>query len=118
MRILVAGSRLWRNSSTVNDAVQESWLSAGKPSNVTIVCNDTPGPGMIMEKYAPQLGFTLERHEVDWGEGSHARLQQYQKMIDAGADICLVFIRHESPGATKFMDLAQEAGLQVKVWRE
>jgi hypothetical protein len=115
---MVAGSRLWRNASTVNNAVQETWIAAGKPSDTIIVCNDTPGPGMIIEKYAPKLGFTIERHEVDWGEGSSARLQQYKKMADSGADICLMFIRNESPGAKKFVELAEAANIPVKIWRE
>jgi hypothetical protein len=119
MRILITGSRTWTDKVTIAQAIREAWLVAGRPYGVVVVHGGARGADYIAGVYAKRLGFDVEVHEADWVTfGKRAGYLRNADMVDAGADVCLAFIRNESAGATMCADLAQKAGIPTHVWRE
>ena len=117
MRILITGSRTWNDKSTIAQAISESWILNGSPSNVVVVHGGARGADYIAGVYAKTLGFSVEVHEADWSIGKQAGYIRNKKMVDAGADICLAFIKDNSKGATMCAELAQKAGIPTRIWR-
>lgn len=122
MRILVTGSRDWTDKVTIAHAIREAWLVEGRPYGVTVVHGGARGADYIAGVYSKRLGFKVEVHEVsdaDWKNfGRSAGAIRNQAMVDAGADICLAFIRNESRGATMCARMAEKAGIPVVYFRE
>lgn len=118
MRILVTGSRDWTDKVTVAQAIREAWLVAGRPYGVVVVHGGARGADYIAGVYAKRLGFSVEVHEADWSFGKSAGYIRNKEMVNAGADICLAFIKNESKGATMCAELAEKAGIPTHIWRE
>ena len=119
MRILITGSRDWTDKVTVNQALREAWLTFGRPYGTVVVHGGARGADYIADVYAKRLGFRTEPHKADWDIfGKAAGFIRNKEMVDAGADICLAFIKNESKGATMCAELAQKAGIPTHIWRE
>jgi hypothetical protein len=119
MRILITGSRTWTDKVTVNQALRDAWLTFGRPYGTIVVHGGARGADYIADVYAKRLGFQTEKHDANWEQfGKAAGYLRNREMVDAGADICLAFIKNESKGATMCAALAQEAGIPTHIWRE
>jgi hypothetical protein len=118
MRILITGSRDWKDRVVIANAIRQAWIDADKPYRVTIVHGGARGADYIAGEFGKRMRFDVEVHEADWSAGKRAGYIRNQKMVDLGADICLAFIRNESKGATMCAKLAEDAGIPVKYWRE
>jgi len=115
MRILVTGSRDWRDWATVAKALKD----ASSELRTVVVSGACPtGADMIAERYAEDRGWTIERHPADWDKyGKKAGPIRNSQMVALGADVCLAFIYNESKGATHTALTAGLAGIPVKYWR-
>lgn len=119
LRILVTGSRSWTDKVAIADAIRQAWIDAGKPYRVTVVHGGARGADYIADVFAKRMHFDTEPHIAEWERfGKAAGFVRNSEMVQAGADICLAFIRNESKGATMCAKLAEEAGIPVKYFRE
>lgn len=119
MRILITGSRTWTDKVTIANAIRQAWIDANKPYRVIVVHGGARGADYIADVFAKRMRFDTEVHKADWDEyGTRAGYIRNQAMVDLGADVCLAFIRNESSGATMCAQLAEQAGIPVKIWRE
>jgi hypothetical protein len=116
MRILVVGSRRWTDCETVNDALRQAWIDAGKPRDFTIIVGTEPGVDVFVSDLANKMDFNLETHDVNWHNGQKARSIRNKKMIASSPDICLAFIYHESPGPIDFANKVKKAKIPVKFY--
>lgn len=123
-RILITGSRDWTNYQAVYDAVayvsdyaiQKEGVS---PEDVILVSGTAKGADRMSEEAAEALGITIERHPADWDRyGKRAGFVRNAEMVNAGADVCLAFIRNGSKGATMTRDLALKAGIKTATIEE
>ena len=117
MRILVTGSRDWRDFKVIADAIYQvvtEWRC--KPGDVTIVHGGCKtGADEEANWLAELVGIKVEIHPADWKKhGKAAGPIRNQEMVDAGADICLAFIKNNSRGATHCADAAEKAGIPVR----
>ena len=128
MRILVTGSRDWDDIYEIicalEDAVLEWLEGAGIElipgilynADVTVVHGACPtGADLIADNQAKSMCWNVEDHPADWRKhGKAAGPIRNQEMVDAGADICLAFIKDNSRGATGCAEMAEKAGIPVR----
>lgn len=113
-RILVTGSRDWRDGGPIYDAILEE---AGPEDEAVVVHGACPTGVDYIAGDAARLfdGMTEERHPADWNKhGKSAGFRRNAKMVELEADVCLAFIRNDSRGATHTADLAEKAGIPVR----
>lgn len=125
MRILVTGSRTWGDATTIHQALQvvaDAAIRENVPM-VTVVHGACPnGADELADQWVRWYrGDTLvlaERHPALWRQhGKRAGMVRNELMVSLGADLCLAFIRDDSPGATHCLELALEAGMPARLWR-
>jgi hypothetical protein len=111
MRLLVTGSRDWTDSEKIH--AEMAWVTLGYIQNITLVHGACPtGADDIADKHAARLGWDVERHPAQWSRyGKRAGFVRNAEMVDAGANVCLAFIRNRSKGASMCAELAEKAGI-------
>lgn len=133
MRILVSGSRDWTDRMTVYRALNaacnafdlnyepdEYGNTMPDPSKITVVHGGCPsGADLIADDWCIGANFVAEVHPADWEKyGKRAGYIRNKEMVESGIDIALFFIKNESKGATMTLNLANEAGLSTRVYRQ
>lgn len=116
MRILVTGSRDWYDKTVIRNAISSVPVEEGE--QVIVVHGGARGADYLAQECAYALGYIAERYDAEWNTyGKRAGYIRNKEMVEAGADICLAFIKNESKGATMCAKLAEDAGIPVKYWR-
>lgn len=112
-RVLVTGSRDWRDVQAVRDAlvrVADTW----QRESIVLVSGACPtGADAIAERLARrEFGWAVERHPAEWNvHGKGAGFKRNAHMVQLGADLCLAFIRNGSRGASHTAALAEAASI-------
>lgn len=117
LRILITGSRTWTDKTTIATAISDYLTSTGTTITTAspfpvVVHGAAHGADQLADQLARTWGWTPEPHPADWHH--HGRSAGYRRnaaMVRLGADVCLAFIHHHSPGATHTANLAQHAGI-------
>jgi hypothetical protein len=110
-RILVTGSRTWTHTTTIRRHLTHA--RQAYPGAVLIHGN-ARGADRIAAGIWRHWQLPVEPHPADWTH--HGRAAGYHRnraMVATGADLCLAFIRNNSPGATMCADLAETAGTRT-----
>lgn len=115
-RILVTGSRDWDDygllSFELGTAITEAMLLHG---DVTVVHGAARGADQMAASVAASFEVTAEPHPAEWGRyGKAAGPRRNAEMVDAGASLCLAFIKDGSRGATHCAGLAEKAGIETR----
>lgn len=110
-RLLVTGSRTWRDEAVVRRTLQGIYDRIDGPEGILI-----HGTAMGLDSLAStiwmELGGAVEPHPADWDRwGKRAGYVRNAEMVATGADVCLAFIRNNSRGATMCAKLADKAGI-------
>jgi hypothetical protein len=117
MRILVTGSREWDDRAMIYRALADA-RGDTPHDQMMIVVGDARGADRIAVRYAMDMDWGLDIHRAAWGiQGKAAGIIRNIGMVDTGADICLAFIKDNSPGATHCADYAESKGIPVKRYR-
>lgn len=111
MRILVTGSRDWTRERDIYDALDTHVA----PKDVLVHGNCPLGADAYAKHWASGRQVAQEAHPADWSEGKIAGILRNQRMVDLGADLCLVFVKNDSPGATHCGKAAEKAGIRT-IW--
>jgi hypothetical protein len=131
-RVLVTGSRTWDDEERVADAlleVRDDALRDGADGIVVVHGARPEGPDAQAAGWCAANGVPVEAHPADRETFGHeAEHVRDQRMVSAGADLCLVFagpctsVRcrrpkpHTSHDAHACAALASEAGIPVRRW--
>lgn len=123
MRILVTGSRAWRDRGLIREVLR--WLDAAVSDPVLIHGNDgevdttgcvVRGLDRMAGEEADALGWDVEPHDALWDlHGAAAGSLRNQSMVDAGADLCVAFPLPGSKGTWDCVARADEAGIPVVI---
>jgi hypothetical protein len=117
--VIVTGSRDWVGAYAADrihrvlDAVHNLALRLGQP--LTIIHGDGPGADQTIDAWAVRredLDVTVERYPPAWNPlGRAAGPIRNRAMIQAGADMCIGFLKDASKGTTGTLMLADGAGI-------
>lgn len=112
-RILVAGSRSWKDRETIRAALERARGMLG--DETVLVHGACPtGADAIASRIWRSWGLPVEAHPADWARhGRAAGPLRNQQMVLAGADLCLAFPLGASPGTRGCMRLAKAAGIPL-----
>lgn len=124
MRILITGSRHWKNwipiREALTEAVKDYWddqpivVVHGAQVTEDWVTKKRWGTDYIADRLAGQMGAVTDPHPAKWKElGKKAGPIRNQQMVDAGADVCLAFPMGKSVGTRDCMARAEKAGIPV-----
>lgn len=115
MRILVAGSRTWTDRDRIRAeliSIRPPWDGSEPP---TVVHGAAVGADIMAATIAAGMGWHVEAHHAHWDHyGRRAGAMRNKAMVARGADICIVFIKDGSRGATMLAELAEKAGIPTK----
>jgi hypothetical protein len=110
-RVLITGSRTWRDYSVVEAAILDQ-VASGQAVIIHGAC--PTGADRIAQQVCEEYGLHVEAHPADWdADGRAAGMLRNTKMVDLGADICLAFPEGRSPGTRDTMRKATAAGIPV-----
>lgn len=109
-RVLVTGSRSWTDAAAISGALAELHQQYGDRLVVVHGACRT-GADRIADGWARRHGVTTETHPADWAAGRGAGPARNAAMVATSPDVCLAFIRDQSPGATGCADAADRAGI-------
>jgi len=118
MRILICGSRNWKEEDVLPEFRIETYIKT-LPSNAVIILGDAPGADTIAARIARESGHTVIEFEADWDKyGDAAGPIRNQKMLDFGVDRVAAF--HEdivnSVGTKDMLAKARKAWVPVQVF--
>ena len=122
-RVLVTGSRDWTNVEAVEEELNWAFvehLSGDFYSNrdeFIIVHGGARGADKIASDWVNEVTDSMIREEVHpypKGLGQKGGPIRNREMVNAGADLCLAFIKGNSPGATMTANMAEDAGIRVE----
>ena len=123
-RVLVTGSRGWRDTHAVRSALEEV-VDPARRDRFVVVHGDCPsGADRHARLWAESAGVPHEPHPADWSQGRGAGPARNQQMVDLGADVCLAFLApctrdrcrpepHWSHGTADCVRRARAAGIPV-----
>lgn len=121
MRVLVTGSRTWEAADVIRTALDIVAKEAFAIDDELIVVHGAcpKGADLIADEWVREASklwpVRAERHWALWTvEGKSAGYKRNARMVEAGADLCLAFIRDKSKGATHCADLAEREGITVR----
>lgn len=117
-RILVTGSRHWRDRETIERALLAVWLEFDRPTDMILMHGDCPtGADQIASDCWKRNGLPEDPHPADWDRhGRAAGPIRNQHMVDIGADVVLAFPLGKSPGTRGCIKAARAAGLPVRIY--
>lgn len=128
LRILITGSRHWRDAQMIFNAIfdylNDGWAhKITGPHDVTIVqggqvsedrkTGEKWGADYLADQIALAVGFERDPLPADWRTGKLAGFRRNQTMVDKGASVCLAFPLGKSPGTRDCMRRAALAGIPV-----
>lgn len=118
MRLLVTGSQGWDEEQFLEIALLAETLDVQLDRIVLVHGACDKGADKIAADYARKRGWDVEAHPADWARyGNRAGQIRNERMVKLGADVCVAFIRDNSPGASTTVLKARREGIRAVVWR-
>lgn len=121
MRVLVTGSRSWDRPDVIEACLDilAYEASAAGYEQMTVVHGCARGADEYADRWVRKGGHPLdvsaERHPANWRDhGRSAGLHRNRKMVAAGADVCLAFVREASTGAQHCVREAERSEIPVQ----
>ena len=111
MRVIVCGSRRWRDRDRITARL------ADLSGDSIVVHGGAAGADKIAHQEAQKLGLLVEVHRPDYRRRTpkFAPLIRNEQMAALGADLCIAFWDGQSTGTAHMMGEAKAHGIPVEV---
>ena len=114
MRVIVCGSREWKDPNAARRAIADRLFDL--PVTSTIVHGNARGADRFAHQEAQKLGLLVEPHPADWeAHGKRAGLIRNKEMAALGADLCIALWNGSSRGTQHMLEMAREQDIPVEV---
>lgn len=124
LRVLVTGSRTWKDEQLLCGVLDAVWYALPH-GEMTLVHGCALGADTQADRWGRNViahgigSLRIERHPANWKDhGRRAGLLRNQRMVESGIDLCLAFIRDNSRGASHCARIAEEAGIETRIFTE
>jgi len=122
VRVIVCGSRRWRDRERIADRMFDLSLATDS-LDCTVVHGGAAGADRIAHQEAQKIGLLVEEHDyrqfiTAFVGAKRAPLVRNEHMASLGADLCLCFWDGQSTGSAHMMSQAKMHGIPVEVIRE
>jgi hypothetical protein len=122
MRVLVTGSRTWEAAAVIRTALDILAKEAFAIDEELVIVHgacpkgaDAIADEWVRDRLRQLWPVGAERHPANWRDDGHsAGFKRNERMVKAGADLCLAFIHHRSKGASHCANLAEREGITVR----
>ena len=99
MRIMVTGSRTWKNFPALNAGLAEVWHKMDDPVDPILVHGGAIGVDRMSRDIWESRGWTCEEYLADWkGLGKKAGFIRNDTMLNSGLDHIVAFMDGPTPG--------------------
>ncbi len=112
-KIIIAGGR---NFDDFNKLCQVCDEFLKKYSNVEIVSGAFKGADLLGERYAAERNYPIKQFPADWRRYGKSAGHKRNAEMAAYAKVLIAFWDGESKGTKNMIELAEQAGLKVKVF--
>lgn len=118
MRVIVAGAVAWDDVGAIRRELTKL------PAGCTIIHGDTPGADAIAGELGVELGHTVEKWEKNSADRKRYKKLAWmglnERMLASGAELVLGFHPdiEKSKGTKHLVELAREAGVEVRTFSE
>lgn len=118
-RVIVCGSRGWRDRRAISDRVAALALDPRIEFPPLLVHGRAPrGADRIVADLAARAGLPDEPHPADWERhGKRAGFVRNEEMAALGADLCIAFWDGTSRGTADMIARAEKHGIPVEIVR-
>lgn len=118
MRVLICGSRNWKEEDVLPEYRIETYIKT-LPSNAVIIHGEAPGADTVTDRIARERGHTVIGFKANWDKyGDAAGPIRNQEMLDFGVDRVAAF--HEdivnSTGTKDMVAKARKAWVPVQMF--
>ena len=115
MRILVSGSRGWKDKETIQNALYKAVLAVLFAP--TIVHGGARGADSLAQEICEELHWKSEVHKADWNTfGRAAGYKRNREMAESGIAKALIFWDGTSPGTKHMIDILEELRIPKEVY--
>ena len=120
MRILVCGSREWKDKEAIKLAIIEECNRSKQPSpmHVYIINGAARGADELSSEVAEELGLMLQEFPAAWGcHGRAAGPIRNAEMLRTKPDVVLAFWDGKSKGTKNMIKQAQDAKVRTRIFK-
>ncbi len=119
MRVLICGSRNWKEDDVPPECRIEAYIKT-LPPNAVIIHGAAPGADMTADRIARERGHTVIEFKANWNlYGAAAGPIRNHEMMDVGKPDKVVAFHEDivhSKGTKDMINIARKAGLPVEVF--
>lgn len=116
-RVIIAGSRGFRDFSLLCSYVDKVLSRKAQEGQIIIVSGHCPGADIMGEMYARTKGYPVEVHPANWHKYGRAAGPKRNKEMALSSDALIAFWDGNSTGTKNMIDEARAAGLPVRIFR-
>ena len=114
-RIVIAGSREYKNCREAKEIIEHHLSNICKENEIVILSGGCRGADLIGERYAEEKGNRIERHLADWEKyGRGAGPKRNEEMAKL-CDCVICFWDGRSKGTKSMLDYAKKYNKLIRV---
>lgn len=120
-KIMITGSRDWEDVPVIRQALYNAFVELGADNETVLLSGHcSSGADLFAETiWNDEMGLPVELFPADWESfGNYAGPKRNQQMVDEKPDIVLAFPKGKSVGTRGTIRMAEQAGLDVRVFDE